>query len=133
MSAAPPATCPPELYARVIVADTNAWHAARSFVRRVFGDGAGDLLMVTDELVVNAVKHARGTASIGVTFQPLTDGVLVEVADGDPSPPAPRSAADLDDSGRGLTIVAGLSVRWGWRPEAGGKAVFAVVPLESEP
>jgi hypothetical protein len=28
----------------------------------------------------------------------------------------------------GLRIVEALSVRWGWRPAADGKAVFAVVP-----
>lgn len=118
-----PARC-----ARVIVADQNAWHAARSFARRVFGDRTADLLTVTDELVVNAVRHARDTTSIGVSFQRLPDGVLVEVSDGDPAPPVPREPEDLDSSGRGLTLVAGLSIRWGWRPNRAGKTVFAVVP-----
>jgi anti-sigma regulatory factor (Ser/Thr protein kinase) len=123
MPAAPPAAaiaCQPGQYARAIVADENAWHAARSFARRIFGNGTGDLLTVTDELVVNAVRHARQTASITVGFQPVPGGVLVEVADGE------------SESGRGLVIVAGLSTRWGWRPEKQGKVVFAVVPVTEE-
>lgn len=117
----------PVRYSRVIVANTHAPHAARSFTRRVFGDEATDLLMVVDELVANAVTHARGPV-IAVSFQRIPDGVLTEVADADPRPPAPRQASDEDDSGRGLAIVAALSARWGWRPEGRGKAVFAVVP-----
>jgi signal transduction histidine kinase len=112
---------------RAVAADEHAPQAARSFVRRVCGDGAADLLSVTDELVSNAVRHAGGT-SIGVSLQRVAEGVLVEVADGDRGhPPQPRDAADLDDSGRGLRIVEALSVRWGWRPAADGKAVYAVV------
>lgn len=116
---------------REIVANRHAPHAARSFVRRAFGDRAEDLLTVVDELVSNAVVHARG-ASIRLAFQRLPDGVLVEVADGDRNPPVPRAAAELDGSGRGLAIVEALSARWGWRPEADGKVVFAVVREDAE-
>lgn len=130
MPATPEAVCRTDQRTRVIVADENAWHAARSFARRLFGDAAGDLLTVTDELVVNAVRHASGTTSIRLNFQRLPDGVLVEVADGDTRPPVPREPGDLDASGRGLTIVAGLSTRWGWRPDGTGKTVFALLPAE---
>lgn len=126
----PAAACQPVQHARAIAADENAWDAARSFAHQIFGDKTGDLLTVTDELVVNAVKHARDTTSIGVCFRQLPDGVLVEVADGDRNPPAPRQAADFDGSGRGLAIVAGLSLRWGWRLEKRGKVVYAVISLE---
>jgi anti-sigma regulatory factor (Ser/Thr protein kinase) len=88
---------------------------------------------VSDELVVNAVRHARGTASIRLSFQQVPGGILIEVTDGDPRPPVPRVPSDLDGSGRGLAIVAGLSARWGWRPDGLGKTVFAVVPPEAEP
>jgi anti-sigma regulatory factor (Ser/Thr protein kinase) len=82
---------------------------------------------VVDELVSNAVTHARGP-SVEVSFQRVPGGVLAEVTDTDPSPPVPRQAMDLDDSGRGLHIVAALSATRGRRPEGQGKVVFAVVP-----
>lgn len=123
----PPAICQPRQYTRVIVANKHAPHAARSFVRHVFGDRAENLLMVVDELVSNAVEHAHGSL-IAVSLQRVPDGVLVEVADADRTPPVRRSAATFDDSGRGLAIVEALSVRWGWRPERRGKVVFAVIP-----
>lgn len=116
--------------ARAIVADLNAPHAARSFVRREFGDQAEDLCTVTVELVTNALRHTR-TASIGVSLQPVPGGVLVEVSDGDRAgSPALRDASPLEESGRGLAIVSALSARWGWRPDSQGKTVYAVVPAE---
>jgi anti-sigma regulatory factor (Ser/Thr protein kinase) len=127
MPAAPPATCQPNQCARVIVANKHAPHAARSFIRHVFGDQAGDLLVVADELVSNAVEHAHGSL-IAVSLRTVPDGVLVEVADQDRTPPRRRNATIFDDSGRGLAIVEALSVGWGWRPERRGKTVFAVVP-----
>jgi anti-sigma regulatory factor (Ser/Thr protein kinase) len=92
----------------------------------VFGDQAGDLLMVTDELVSYAIEHAHGNL-IAVSLQKVSDGVLVEVADQDRTPPVRRNATLFDDSGRGLAIVEALSARWGWRPDRSGKVVFSVV------
>lgn len=125
---APTATHPGRC-ARVLIANEHAPHAARSFVRRVFGD-ADDLLMVTDELVSNAVEHTPGPV-IEVFLSRTADGVLVEVSDSSRIPPAPRDAGDFEDSGRGLAIVDALSVRWGWRPSSRGKTVYAVLEAQS--
>lgn len=127
---APSVTQQPGRCARVIVSNEHAPHAARSFVRAVFGDRAEDVLMVTDELVSNAVEHAKGSL-IAVCFQPVPEGVLVEVADQSGVPPRPRDAGDYEDSGRGLTIVDALSVRWAWARRPFGKVVWAVVAGES--
>jgi anti-sigma regulatory factor (Ser/Thr protein kinase) len=128
MPVTPAAVRRPGRYAREIVANEHAPHAARSFIRHVAGDQAGDLLAVAGELVSNAIRHAAGT-TIGVSLQRLPDGVLIEVTDADGTrPPLPRDAGNLDESGRGLAIVAALSARWGWRPDPRGKVVFAVVP-----
>jgi hypothetical protein len=35
-----------------------------------------------------------------------------------------------NERGRGLRIVEALSVHWGWHPEDGGKAIFAVLAKE---
>jgi anti-sigma regulatory factor (Ser/Thr protein kinase) len=138
MPVTPAAVRRPGRYAREIVANEHAPHAARSFIRHVFGEQADDLLSVTDELVSNAIRHAAGTV-IGVSLQQLPDGVLVEVTDADGTH-SPQShavgsvdagtldAENLGESGRGLAIIAALSDRWGWRPEPHGKTVFAVVP-----
>ncbi|WP_405492641.1 ATP-binding protein [Streptomyces sp. NBC_00096] len=88
--------------------------------------------LLLSELVTNAVRHARAPQGrdIGVRIARY-DGVLrVEVADaGDPVELTPRAATAWDESGRGLTIVAALAVRWGQCPRRHGigKAVWAEV------
>jgi hypothetical protein len=51
----------------------------------------------------------------------------VIVKDSSPAGPVTREAPDSSDRGRGLRIVEALSDCWGWHPEDGGKAVYAVL------
>jgi hypothetical protein len=53
--------------------------------------------------------------------------IAVVVKDSSPYPPVKRQIAADSERGRGLHIVEALSVHWGWSPEDGGKAVFAVL------
>ena len=53
--------------------------------------------------------------------------VLIEVWDCDPSQPVIRQPMDLDESGRGLLLVATLSRQWGWAEFRQGKIVWAEV------
>jgi anti-sigma regulatory factor (Ser/Thr protein kinase) len=91
------------------------------------GDYAGDVEMVTSELVSNAIKHA-GARAVNLELMRLADSgaVVVVVDDPSPDPPVKRDLADDAESGRGLHVVAALAARWGWTAQAPGKAVFAI-------
>ncbi len=57
--------------------------------------------------------------------------MTVVVSDSSPEGPAMREAPTDSDQGRGLRIVEALSAHWGWHPEDGGKAIFAVLAKEA--
>jgi hypothetical protein len=123
---------------------------ARTYTALVLGgwglDGfIEDSLAVVSELAANAVHAATGEdgepAYSGdgrlpvVWVRLMTDMALVgiEVWDTVPSAvgaPALRQAAPDAESGRGLEIVASLSVDWGWEPVPGigGKRTWALLP-----
>ncbi|MFI9587322.1 ATP-binding protein [Streptomyces sp. NPDC052236] len=87
-------------------------------------DIAEDVLLVTSELVTNALLHALPPATLRLSrFR--VDGrrtLRVDVTDtgsvGGPREPA--TEADADEHGRGLGIVAALSVRHGVRVDSDG-------------
>jgi anti-sigma regulatory factor (Ser/Thr protein kinase) len=95
------------------------------------GEYADDAEIITAELVTNAVQHgcAHGAETIGVslTHTGSLAAVTVTVSDSSPHGPVKRDTPSGSEQGRGLQIVEALSAHWGWRPEDGGKAVFAVL------
>lgn len=102
---------------------------ARDFVRdRCHDGGVGDdvcdtAVLLTSEIVTNAVVHARSAARLGVEVD--GDGVRVEVGDDSPRYPQPMAVVDLDAaSGRGMWLVDHLAGEWGVSPEPPGKTVW---------
>ncbi|WP_299033476.1 ATP-binding protein [uncultured Pseudokineococcus sp.] len=83
-----------------------AWHLDE--------DAADTALLLTSELVTNAVRHGR--PPVHVHAEVLAGGVVrVEVDDASPSPIRPQDP-DLEDlGGRGLQLVEMLSSAWGSR------------------
>ncbi|GIH10354.1 hypothetical protein Rhe02_84210 [Rhizocola hellebori] len=79
--------------------------------------------MVVTELVSNAVRHTG--APLALRLQHRAHRLIVEVADGDERQPRQLRPALLDEGHRGLFIVNKLSQRWGTRPTAEGKVVWA--------
>jgi len=78
--------------------------------------------------------------SVSLVVSRFATVVRIEVHDSSPLPlPSwpPGHDPDADDeSGRGLTVVAALAERWGWRPEPFGKVVWcelAITPGHAEP
>jgi len=65
-----------------------------------------DTALLVTELVTNAVTHAGGP--IGVSAGWVDDALRVEVHDFEPSPPVLRHPSILEESGRGLCLVAEL-------------------------
>jgi anti-sigma regulatory factor (Ser/Thr protein kinase) len=87
---------------------------------------------VASELVTNAVKHA-GAPKFGLEVMRLagSGAVAVIVTDSSPRPPVKRDPSEDIEHGRGLNIVDALSASWGWRAEASGKAVYAILAKEA--
>ncbi|MFE4973091.1 ATP-binding protein [Kitasatospora sp. NPDC056651] len=106
----------------------------RIFLARVPGGDAlaDDAMVVLDELVSNAVRHARVPKGrrIFVRFEMVPDHLRLEVHDASSEKPVIRRSVGVDSkSGRGLFLVEALSVEWGFmpRPEGIGKIVWALV------
>lgn len=82
-------------------------------------------LLLTNELVTNAVRHAAGAVEVVVVDQP--DLVRVEVHDGTATPPTLQQPDWAAESGRGLWLVEQMALRWGVTPapsHRSGKAVW---------
>ncbi len=103
---------------------------ARDFVRAklatlgVRNGLVDDIVVVTSELVTNAIKYAPSKAEVALFL--VADVVRLEVRDDEPASPV---LAEQDDAGemvggRGLRIVTVLGSRWGVEAEAGGKSVW---------
>ncbi|GAA2134860.1 hypothetical protein GCM10009802_43490 [Streptomyces synnematoformans] len=78
-------------------------------------------------MCTNALLHGGRPGRLFLVRLSLSETALVvEVHDGNSAAPQPRSAAEGDESGRGLLVVAALSDRWGVRARDGiGKLVYA--------
>ena len=107
--------------------------AALSFHR--LEEYADDAAIITTELVTNAIQHAYGdgTGTVRVTLLRVwnPEAVTVVVTDSSTQRPVTRTAPDGSERGRGLRIVDELSDCWGWNPQDGGKAVYAVLAKQA--
>ncbi|WP_328322122.1 SpoIIE family protein phosphatase [Streptomyces sp. NBC_00388] len=108
-------------------ADPAAVAAVRSQAARRLGEWGLDEIafnteLILSELLTNAVRY--GTAPIRVRL--LHSATLTcEVADSSSTSPHLKRAADMDEGGRGLYLVAQFAERWGTRYPPRGKIIWA--------
>ncbi|MDQ1031493.1 anti-sigma regulatory factor (Ser/Thr protein kinase) [Streptomyces umbrinus] len=111
-------------------------HVRKLLEERGSDEQCDDVITVVNEIVVNALVHAHGACSCRLTF--YERAVLVEVQDTGPGmksvsaptqvEPSPRGD-EYHESGRGLVLVAMLSLVWTFASTDYGSAVTALLPL----
>ncbi|MEU3223090.1 SpoIIE family protein phosphatase [Streptomyces sp. NPDC006976] len=115
---------------------------ARAFVRDTlqgwgYTDVVDDAVVLTSELVTNAVVHA-GTAADVLCLR-TEDGVRVEISDHYPEREIPLQSSGLElgsldsENGRGLLLCAALASRWGVEYSPTRKHVWFQLDLPDRP
>ncbi|MGW1739775.1 ATP-binding protein [Nocardia sp. NPDC001965] len=98
----------------------------RAAVRRLVSECAGvevcDAVQVSDELVSNALRHARSPRTCRL-MAGRRGRFRIEVNDASPAPARIRRPDHT--GGRGLWLVVRLTTRWGTDDREGGKTVWA--------
>jgi len=85
---------------------------------------------VLSELATNAALHARSPYTVDIELN--GEGLLLEVTDGSSRLPRARNYAPDATTGRGMGLVAALSLEWGTFTVEAGKTVWArVAPDET--
>lgn len=116
--------------------------SARSFVRDTlqgwgFADIVDDAVVLTSELVTNAVVHAGTSAD--VLCLRSDEGVRIEVADRYPEREIPLQSSAVNmgspdrEGGRGLQLCAALAGRWGVEYTPTHKQVWFQLDLPERP
>nr|WP_238419773.1 SpoIIE family protein phosphatase [Streptomyces taklimakanensis] len=109
--------------ARRLVADTmHAWD---------LGHLATDMMLIADEMVANAVRHAR--TPLRMEVRRTEDRIMLEVTDSSPEEPRLMRSAPQDFGHRGIFLIDAIATRWGTRRVEGGKVVWAEVTAGPTP
>ncbi|MFJ4680471.1 SpoIIE family protein phosphatase [Kitasatospora sp. NPDC088783] len=87
--------------------------------------------LIISELVTNTIRY--GTEPVRMRLLCDDRHLICEVADGSSTSPHLRRAADTDEGGRGLYLVARFCERWGTRYLARGKIIWAEQTLAEDP
>ncbi|MGW1161760.1 ATP-binding SpoIIE family protein phosphatase [Streptomyces sp. NPDC002513] len=78
--------------------------------------------LILSELVTNAIRYGAPPIHLRLVCDTT---LVVEVSDGSSTSPHLRYAADTDEGGRGIFLVAQFAERWGTRFTPSGKIVWA--------
>ncbi|GAA1892957.1 hypothetical protein GCM10009753_22040 [Streptantibioticus ferralitis] len=107
-------------------------HARTAVARRLADWGLEELTfnteLIVSELVTNAIRHATGPIQVRL----IRDQTLIcEVSDTGHTSPHLRHAANDDEGGRGLFIIAQIADQWGTRYTPTGKTIWGEQALPS--
>jgi anti-sigma regulatory factor (Ser/Thr protein kinase) len=81
--------------------------------------------LIVSELVGNAVRYGAPPLQLRLIFERM---LTCEVSDTATSAPQVKHARTIDETGRGLFIVASVAEQWGTRYRTQGKTVWAEQP-----
>ncbi|MEU0447574.1 ATP-binding protein [Streptomyces tendae] len=87
-----------------------------------------DARLVVSELVSNAITH--GSGDVRLRLRHHNHELRIRVTDESTAPARRRRAGSSDLGGRGLHLVARLSLRWGVTD--GGRTTYAVISTGTE-
>jgi anti-sigma regulatory factor (Ser/Thr protein kinase) len=125
---AAPSSGPDRPARTALPADLTSVRAARRFVAErcaalgLSGERCDDALLLTSELVTNAVLHGR--SGVEVRLSTTARRVRIEVADENSRRPQPVPEDPDALDGRGLALVDAVALRWGVEARPIGKAVW---------
>ncbi|MCU1674904.1 MAG: hypothetical protein JWN77_3017 [Frankiales bacterium] len=85
-------------------------------------DARDRAVLLTSELVTNALIHSTGDQRLTVTTR--SGGVRVEVGDDSTVLPVLRGQDDQANGGRGVQLLERCASTWGWRLTSRGKCVW---------
>lgn len=113
---------------RRFIAEPHAARLARRYVSTTLREWrleaiADDAMIVTGELVANAVQHAGRLFNVGLSRTP--GGLRAMVGDTSHAVPRPGEPGSLSTTGRGLQMIGKVSSGWGYDLHPGGKVVWA--------
>lgn len=117
-----------------VLEDARSVHQARRFVQAhlsrwsVDADVTGDAVLVTSELVTNALRYGCGPRRLELDL--AADRLRIAVDDAGDGRPRPRQPVLDQEGGRGLALLEAVSEKWGTddRPAA-GKRVWCELVL----
>lgn len=88
-------------------------------------------VLLTDEVVTNALVHTRGRIELRICEDP--SGVRIEVTDMSVEPPLVRTPRPTSERGRGMLIVSSLASSWGVVTRPRGKCVWFRLDADKVP
>jgi anti-sigma regulatory factor (Ser/Thr protein kinase) len=117
----------------ILTAEPRSVGRGRKFVRnsltkwKVSDEAIDDAVVVTSELVTNALDHAPGQRLV-LKVVKVSGFIAVSVWDPSDKEPEERQAGEDDENGRGIPVIRHLAKDWGWNLDPhGGKIVWAVI------
>ena len=124
-AAVPPLDAPGMMF--TLAPELSSVRQARRLVEGVLRDWskqdvADEVLLLTSELVTNAVVHAR--SDVQLTLVPVGEHLRVEVADSGPGALQFKEPDEEAVTGRGLMLVEAMSRTWGTSADEARKTVW---------
>jgi two-component sensor histidine kinase len=99
---------------RFVARTLRDWHVDESRIEPV--------MLVANELVANAIVHARSAPVLSLSESGAD--LLLRVSDESHTLPIPQAPTTNESGGRGLLLVDALADRWGIDARADGKSVW---------